>query len=171
MLEALQSLGTFTVMPREEVLGNEYYVEETKDPSKKMNLAWYFPKGYREAKLKKKSAIAFCEALGVDAVLMIEFKHSLSSESTSTGFGVTKSEETTSIALKGEITMFDSTGKELISGSAKSRSMPRRMAQSWSGSGDSIAFEKEQNIADEARLWPELLQDFLNELEEDLAQE
>lgn len=169
VLEALQSLGTFTVMPREDVLANEHYVDETKDPAKKLNLAWYFPKGYRQAKLKKKSAIEFCEELGVDAVLMIEFKHSMSAKGSST-FGV-YSKETTFIALKGEITMFDSSGKELISGSAKSDSLPRRMTQGWGDQEDGVSFEKERDVADKEGLWPTLLAGFLEELEKDLAAE
>jgi hypothetical protein len=169
VLEALQSLGTFSVMPREEVLSHEYYVDETNDPSKKLNLSWYFPKGYREAKLKKKSAIAFCEELGVDAVLLIEFKHSSSSKSSST-MGI-YGKETTFIALKGEITMFDSTGKELISGSAKSESLPLRTTQGWGDQDDGISFEKEQDVADEEEFWPTLLAGFLGELEKDLAAE
>lgn len=169
VLELLQTLGTFTVVPREEVLANEYYIDETKDPSKKFNLAWYFPKGYREVKVKKKSAIAFCEELGVDAVLLIDFKHAMKGKSSST-FGV-YSKETTFIALQGEITMFDSTGKELISGSAKSESLPRRMTQGWGDQDDGISFEKEQDVADEEGLWPTLLAGFLGELEKDLQAE
>jgi hypothetical protein len=59
----------------EEVLANELYQSETKDPESKLALNWYFPKGYQVIKLKKKNAVALCEALGVDAVVLIEFKH------------------------------------------------------------------------------------------------
>ena len=167
VLEALQVLGPFTFMPREEVLASEYYQAETKDPSKKLNLAWYFPKDYREAKLKKKSAIAFCEELGVDAVMLIEFKHAMSSKGSST-FGV-YSKETKFVALKGEITLFDSTGKELISGSSKSDSLPRSMTQGWGQVDEGVSFEKERDVTDEEGLWPTLLAGFLEELEKDLA--
>ena len=169
VLEALQTVGTFKVMPREEVLASEFYQAETKDPSKKLNLAWYFPKGYREAKLKKKSAIEFCEELGVDAVLLIEFKFAKKANSSST-FGI-RNKETTFIALKGDITMFDSTGKELISGSAKSESMPRRFSQGWGNQDDGISFGTEEDATDAATLWPTLLQGYLEDLNRDLGAE
>lgn len=167
VLEALQALGTFTVVPREEVLASEFYQAETKDPSKKLNLSWYFPKGYREAKLKKKSAIEFCEELGVDAVLLIEFKHATKSSSSST-FSI-RNKETTFIALKGEITMFDSAGKELISGSAKSESMPRKFTQGWGNEDDGVSFSSEEDVTDEAVLWPTLLQGYLDDLNKELG--
>lgn len=167
VLEALQALGTFSVIPREEVLANEFYQSSTKDPSKKLNLAWYFPKDYREVKLKKKSAAALCEALGVDAVLLIEFKHALSEQSSSTlgVFGKKKS----FIALKGEITMFDRTGKEVIAGSAKSESMVRSTSQSWGNQDDGVSFEKGREAADMDTFWSALLSDFLEELNKDLS--
>jgi hypothetical protein len=169
VLEALQALGTFSVMPREEVLANEFYQSSTKDPSKKFNLAWYFPKDYREVKLKKKSAKAFCEALGVDAVVLIEFKHALS-ESSSTTLGVFgKSKK--SIALKGEITMFDRDGTEIISGSAKSDSMVRSTSQSWGDQDDGVSFEKEQDAANMDQFWSTLLTGYLEDLQQDLGQE
>ena len=166
VLEALQALGTFALMPREEVLANEFYQSETKDPAKKRNLAWYFPKDYREVKLKKKSAIALCEALGVDAVLLIEFKHA-GSESTSTTLGVFGKSKS-SIALKGEITMFDRTGKEVISGSAKSDSMVRSEGRSWGNQDNGVSFEKEQDAPNMDEFWATLLTGFLQDLDKDL---
>ena len=169
VLEALQTLGTFSVIPREDVLANELYQSSTKDPAKKRNLAWYFPKDYREIKLKKKSAMALCEALGVDAVVLIQFKHALS-ESTSTTLGVFgKSKK--SIALKGEITMFDKAGKEIISGSAKSDYMVRSTGQSWGPQDEGVSFEKEQDAANMDQFWPTLLSGFLEDLHKDLGRE
>ena len=44
VMEALQSLGPFTVMPREEVLANEFYQSETKDrPRQQQNCPAAFP--------------------------------------------------------------------------------------------------------------------------------
>jgi hypothetical protein len=169
VLEVLQALGTFSVMPREDVLANELYQSSTKDPSKKFNLAWYFPKDYREIKLKKKNAKALCEALGVDAVVMIEFKHAMSESSSSTlgVFGKSKK----SIALKGEITMFDRQGTEIISGSAKSDSMVRSTSQSWGDQDDGVSFEKEQDAANMDQFWSALLTGYLEDLQKDLGQE
>jgi hypothetical protein len=167
VLEALQALGTFTLMPREEVLANEFYQSETKDPAKKRNLSWYFPKGYREVKLKKKSAVALCEALGVDAVVLIEFKHA-GSESSSTTLGVFGKSKS-SIALKGEITMFDRTGTEVISGSAKSDSMVRSESKSWGDADNGVSFEKEQDGPNMDEFWSTLLVGFLQDLDNDLS--
>ena len=129
VLEVLQALGTFTVIPREEVLANELYLSETKDPESKLALNWYFPKGYRVIKLKKKNAVALCEALGVDAVMLIEFKHGGGTKGSS--WGGVYSKKKTIIALNGEITMFDRNGKELISGSAKSEKMEKGSTRGW----------------------------------------
>ena len=169
VLEAVQALGTFSVIPREEVLANEFYQSSTKDPSKKLNLAWYFPKDYREVKLKKKTAQALCEALGVDAVLLIEFKHALSEQSSSTlgVFGKKKS----STALKGEITMFDRSGKELIAGNARSEYMVRSTSQSWGNQDNGVSFEKDREAADMDTFWSALLSGFLQELDKDLRPE
>ncbi len=102
VLEMLKGLGTFTVMPREEVLANELYQSETKDPESKMALNWYFPKGYQVIKLKKKNAKALCEALGVDAVVLIEFKHAGGTQGSNWGGVYNKSKKL--IGLNGEIT-------------------------------------------------------------------
>lgn len=169
VLEALQALGTFSVMPREDVLANDYYQSSTKDPSKKRNLSWYFPKDYREVKLKKGGAKALCEALGVDAIVLIEFKHALS-ESTQSTLGVFgKSKK--SIALKGEITMIDRAGTEIISGSAKSESMVRSTGQSWGNQEDGVSFEKERDAANIDQFWSALLTGYLDDLKKDLGQE
>lgn len=169
VLAAMQELGSFSVVPREEVLGNEFYQSSTNDPTKKRNLAWYFPKGYREVKLKKKSAAELCEALGVDAVVLIEFKHALSESSSTTlsVFGKTKS----SIALKGEITMFDKTGNEIIAGSAKSDSMVRSTSKSLGNENESGSIGKEQDAANMDTFWSDLLSGFLVELDKDFMQD
>lgn len=169
VLEIVRSLGAFRVLPREEVLANEYYQSLSKDPSKKINLSWYFPKDYREIKLKKNSAAALCEALGVDAVMLIQFKHAISETSSSTlgVFGKKKK----SLALKGEITMFDKTGSEIISGSAKSESMVRSTSKSWGNEDDGVSFEKEQDGSDMDTFWDTLLSGFLADLEKDIKSE
>lgn len=120
VMKALQTLGPFTVMPREEVLASEFYQDESKDPAKKLNILWYFPKGYREFKLKKKSAIALCEALGVDAVILIQFNSHGSTKDSDWGVYSTS---TKIFELRGEISIFDSSGEKLISGKTKSRQL------------------------------------------------
>jgi len=169
VLETLRALGAFSVMPREEVLANEFYQSSTKDPSKKRNLAWYFPKDYREIKLKKQSAKALCEALGVDAIVLIEFKHALS-ESTTTTLGIFGKGKK-SIALKGEITMFGRDGTEIISGSAKSDSMVRSTSQSLGGQDNGVSLDKEQDAPNMDQFWSGLLTGYLEDLRKDLGQE
>jgi hypothetical protein len=168
VLEALQALGTFTVMPREEVLANEFYQSETKDPESKLALNWYFPKGYQVIKLKKKNAVALCEALGVDAVVLIEFKHAGGSKGTSWG-GVYNKEQK-SFALDGEITMFDRNGKELISGSAKSEKMEKSRTRGWGDQDDGVSVEVDAGQANPDEFYPGLLSGFLEDLHKDLSQ-
>ena len=73
IMEAFARNGAFSVIPRSAVFENPLYQSSTKDPAKKLMINWYFPYEYRSIKLKKGNAIALCEALGVDAVVQIEF--------------------------------------------------------------------------------------------------
>lgn len=155
VLEAVQALGTFNIIPREDVLANEFYQSSTKDPSKKLIRNWYFPKGYREVKLNKKSAVALCEALGVDAVMLIEFEHARANHS----LGTTSIYDDKNITLKGEITMFDSTGKKVIAGNAESKSTW------WSMDGSVGNRQYHGNVVES---WPALLDSFLEDLQKDL---
>lgn len=167
VLEVLQGLGTFTVIPREAVLANEVYQSETKDPESKLTLNWYFPKDYRVIKLKKKNAIALCEALGVDAVVLIEFKHAGGKKSSSFGGVYTKSR--TEIALKGEITMFDRTGNEVISGSTKSEKLLRGTSHGWGDQDNGGAVEIEHDAENMDEFYFGLLSSYLEELNKDLG--
>ena len=168
VLEALQSLGTFTVIPREEVLANELYQSETKDPESKLALNWYFPKGYQVIKLKKKNAVALCEALGVDAVVLIEFKHAGGTKGSN--WGGVYSKKKTIIALNGEITMFDRTGKELISGSAKSEKLEKGSTRGWGDQDNGISVEVDAGKANPDEFYPGLLSSYLHELNKELSQ-
>jgi hypothetical protein len=167
VLEVLQGLGTFSVIPREEVLANELYQSETKDPESKLAANWYFPKDYRVIKLKKKNAIALCEALGVDAVVLIEFKHAGGKKTSSYGGVYSKSK--TEIALKGDITMFDRTGNEVISGSVKSEKLLRGTSQGWGDQDDGISVETEHDAADMDGFYHGLLSSYLDKLNRDLG--
>ena len=168
VLEVLQALGTFTVIPREEVLANELYLSETKDPESKLALNWYFPKGYRVIKLKKKNAVALCEALGVDAVMLIEFKHGGGTKGSS--WGGVYSKEKTVIALDGEITMFDRNGKELISGTAKSETLEKGSTRGWGDQDNGVSVEVEAGSANPDEFYPGLLSGFLADLNKDLSE-
>ena len=167
VLEALQSLGTFSVIPREEVLANELYQSETKDPESKLIANWYFPKDYRVIKLKKKNAVALCEALGVDAVVLIEFKHAGGTKGST--WGGVYSKKKTEIALQGEITMFDRNGKELISGSTKSEKMEKGSTRGWGDQDNGISVEVEAGSADPDEFYPGLLSSYLDNLNKDLS--
>ena len=167
VLEALQGLGTFTVTPREEVLANDLYQSETKDPESKLIANWYFPKDYRVIKLKKKNAVALCEALGVDAVVLIEFKHSGGKKSS--GFGGVYTKSKTEIALKGDITMFDRTGNEVISGSIKSEKLLRESSRGWGDQDSGISVEVDAGTANMDEFYYGLLSSYLEELNKDLG--
>lgn len=167
VMEMLQALGTFTVMPREEVLANEFYQAETKDPESKMALNWYFPKGYQVIKLKKKNAVKLCEALGVDAVVLIEFKHAGGSQGSSWGGVYNKSK--TLIALNGEITMFDRNGKELISGSAKSEKLEKSSTRGWGDQDNGVSVEVEAGRANPDEFYAGLLSGFMADLNKELS--
>ena len=168
VLEVLQGLGTFSVIPREEVLANELYQSETKDPESKLILNWYFPKDYRVIKLKKKKAVALCEALGVDAVVLIEFKHAGGTKGSS--WGGVYSKKRTEIALNGEITMFDRTGKEVISGSVKSEKLEKGSTRGWGDEDNGISVEVEAGSANPDEFYPGLLSSYLDKLNKDLSQ-
>ena len=177
VMSALQTLGPFTVMPREEVLANEFYQSETKDPAKKLMLNWYFPKGYREVKLKKKSAIALAEALGVDAVILIELDSTGHTERKSygdpldVGYGDVYATSTKIIQLKGEITMFDSSGKELISGKTKSDKLDGATTQSWGSAasgGEGGGYEREREAPKHGNVYQKILDSFMERLNRQL---
>jgi hypothetical protein len=168
VLEALRALGTFTVIPREEVLANELYQSETKDPESKLAMNWYFPKGYQVIKLKKKNAVALCEALGVDAVVLIEFKHGGGTKGSS--WGGVYSKEKTLTSLKGEITMFDRNGKELISGSTKSETLEKGSTRGWGNQDNGVSVEVDAGKANPDEFYPGLLSSYMSELNEDLSQ-
>ena len=168
VMEMLQGLGAFDVIPREQVLSNELYQSETKDPESKMALNWYFPKGYQVIKLKKKNAVALCEALGVDAVVLIEFKHAGGTKGS--GIGGIYNKTKTEIALKGEITMFDRSGKEVISGSVKSEKLLRGTSQGWGDQENGISINTEQDAPNMDEFYPGLLSSYLLELDKSLSQ-
>ena len=177
VMAALQTLGPFTVMPREEVLANEFYQSETKDPAKKLLANWYFPKGYREVKLKKKSAIALAEALGVDAVILIELDSRGHTEGKNwgdplgVGYGDVYGKHTEIIQLKGEITMFDSSGKELISGKTKSKKLEGATTQSWGSAasgGEGIGYEIQHEAPKLGNVYQKTLDSFMERLKRQL---
>ena len=168
VMEVLQGLGTFSVIPREEVLANELYQSETKDPESKLSLNWYFPKGYQVIKLKKKNAMALSEALGVDAVVLIEFKHAGGTKGSS--FGGVYSKTKTEIALEGEITMFNSSGKEVISGTTKSEKLLRGTSQGWGDQDNGISVNTEQDAPNIDQFYSGLLNSYLVELDKSLSQ-
>ena len=168
VMEMLQGLGSFAVLPREEVLANELYQSETKDPESKLALNWYFPKDYQVIKLKKKNAVALCEALGVDAVVLIEFKHAGGTKGS--GIGGIYNKTKTEIALKGEITMFDRSGKEVISGSVKSEKLLRGTSQGWGDQENGISINTEQDAPNMDEFYPGLLSSYLLELDKNLSQ-
>ena len=167
VLEALQALGTFTVIPREEVLANELYQSETKYPESKLAMNWYFPKGYQVIKLKKKNAAALCEALGVDAVVLIEFKHAGGTQGSNWGGVYNKSKKL--IGLNGEITMFDRNGTELISGSAKSEKLEKSSTRGWGDQDDGVSVEVEAGRANPDEFYAGLLSGFLADLNKELS--
>jgi len=168
VMEVLQGLGTFSVIPREEVLANELYQSETKDPESKLSLNWYFPKGYQVIKLKKKNAMALSEALGVDAVVLIEFKHAGGTKGSS--FGGVYSKTKTEIALEGEITMFNSSGKEVISGATKSEKLLRGTSHGWGDQDNGISVNTEQDAPNIDEFYYGLLSSYLIELDKGLSQ-
>jgi hypothetical protein len=168
VMEMLQGLGAFDVIPREQVLSNELYQSGTKDPEKKLALNWYFPKGYQVIKLKKKNAVALCEALGVDAVVLIEFKHAGGTKGSS--FGGVYSKTKTEIALEGEITMFDRSGKEVISGATKSEKLLRGTSQGWGDQDNGISINTEQDAPNIDEFYYGLLSSYLIELDKSLSQ-
>ena len=168
VMEMLQGLGAFDVIPREQVLSNELYQSETKDPESKLALNWYFPKDYQVIKLKKKNAVALCEALGVDAVVLIEFKHAGGTKGT--GIGGIYNKTKTEIALQGEITMFDSNGKEVISGATKSEKLLRGTSQGWGDQDNGISVNTEQDAPNIDQFYSGLLNSYLVELDKSLSQ-
>jgi hypothetical protein len=68
------------------------------------------------------------------------------------------------VALKGEIMMFDRTGKELISGSAKSQALPRNTTQGWGDQDNGVSIEKHQEVANMDEFWSALLDGFLAQM-------
>jgi hypothetical protein len=169
VMEMLQGLGEFEIIPREDVLANELYQSGTKDPESKMALNWYFPKGYQVIKLKKKNAVALCEELGVDAVVLIEFKHAGGTSGSS--FGGVYNKSKTEIALQGEITMFNSSGKEVISGATKSEKLLRGTSQGWGDQDNGISINTEQDAPNIDEFYHSLLDSYLISLSNSLSKQ
>lgn len=167
VLQLLQKAGSFSVLPQEEVFASALYQSSTKDPKSKLAANWYFPGQFRVIDLKKKGAMALCEALGVDAVLQISFKHDESESSTAVSgvFGKTKSY----LALKGEITMIDKAGNVLISGSVKSDSLVRSSTRTWGDEEGAGAVEINRDAPGIDDLYSKLLNDYLEKLGKALA--
>jgi hypothetical protein len=170
IVEILQKTHSFELVSKETVFSNERYQALSKDPKKRWALNWYFPGEYRDLKKNKKHATALAKALDVDAVLWIHFKHAESSKSTSV-LGAYKKEKGY-IRLNGEITLLNRSGKQLISGSVKSRKMQRSVEQSVGAVGDlasgiEIDVHKGKPEADE--LWYPLIESYLINLEVELA--
>jgi hypothetical protein len=67
--------------------------------------------------------------------------------------------------------MFDSSGKELISGNAKSEKTVRATSQGWGNPDSGISIESEQEAADIDSIWYSMLANYLDELNKDLTQE
>ena len=169
VMEAIRRGGTFTLMDPAAVLTNEIYISSTKDPNKKLIQNWYFPEGYRDIKLKKKNAIALCEALGVDAVVQLSFKHSLSSTSSST-LGVFN-KKTEFKSLKGEITMIDKNGKTLISGSLKSEKFEEGTTRSYSIPGNGVEINPDHDKPAAPDLFDNMLNGYMMTLSRELGHE
>jgi hypothetical protein len=169
VLELLQKGGTFVVIPQEEVFANALYQSSTKDPESKLVANWYFPDQFRVIKLKKKDAMALCEALGVDAVVEINFKHAGGTSGSSTMGMFSKSK--TSYALAGEITMIDKNGKTMISGSAKSDKSVKRSGRSFGNEDSGIAIDGGGTEADAGEFYSGLLNSYMEELSKELGYE
>jgi hypothetical protein len=165
IVEKLQKVQPFELVSKETVFANEQYQSLSKDPKKRWALNWYFPGEYRDMKKDKKNAVALAEALDVDAVLWIHVKHGRSSKS-SGGFG--KSKKNNFINLKGELTLFDRAGKQLISGSVKSKKLLKSSSQSF-GAGDGVEIELADGSTRADELWFPLLESYLANLEMELA--
>jgi len=164
-LDAIAKGGSFTVIPSSEIFPNEQYQATTTDSAKKKALNWYFPEEYRVIKLKKNNAKALCEALGVDAVVQIHFSYS----------GRVKSQGTTGISwgksyvvMKGEITMIDSNGNTLVSGSIKSDKVQESSGIEL-GDSESSSVGIGTSETGVSVLYPSLLTSFLEKLEKELG--
>lgn len=161
-MEVVGRGASFTIMDPASVLENEVYVKSTKDPEKKLAANWYFPEGYRDIKLKKQNAIQLCEALGVDAVVQLAFKHTVSN-STSTTIGVfSKSKK--SVGMKGEIIMIDKNGNTLISGSVKSDKLLKEAGRSYNIPGEGVTIEPDAEKTDKDVFYNGLLNGYLVEM-------
>jgi len=130
VLALIAVAGDFEVIPPSEVVANPQYESLTDDISKFHGYNNYYPHGYRRIKLSKakKEAVALCSALGVDAVVQVDFGGYGKSSSSGNVFTGTKTN--TAIVLSGEVTMIDKNGAILVSGKAKSA--PIHEGSSWS---------------------------------------
>jgi hypothetical protein len=130
-------------------------------------LNWYFPEGYRVIKLAKANPAALCEALGVDAVVQIDFSYSGKCGTNSVG-GISWGKNF--MVMKGEITMIDKNGKTLVSGNIKSdkvlESSGMELGNSES-SGGSTGFKTGET--EDSKLYPDLLTSFLDHLAKELG--
>jgi hypothetical protein len=165
-MQAIGKGGAFTVIPHSEVVENPLYQTSTTDPEKKLALNWYFPDGYRVIKLKKANAVALCEALGVDAVVQIDFSYSGKGGTNSVG-GISWGKNF--LVMKGEITMIDKNGKTLVSGHIKSDKVKESSGMSIGdseSSGGSTEIPTSETAA--SKLYPDLLTSFLDNLAKNL---
>lgn len=166
----LQKVKAFELHSQKEVFSNSEYQALSRDPAKRINLSWYFPKEFRDLKRSKSNATALAKALDVDAVLWIQFTHKESESSTTTlgAFGKSKKY----IRLMGEITLFDRAGNEIVSGSLKSAKIlksSRRAFGAVGGEASGIEIETAKNTTTADDLWFPLLESYLNELNAELV--
>jgi hypothetical protein len=170
VIEVLQKTIDFDLAQQEDVFGNEQYQSLSKDPTKRMNLAWYFPGDFRDLKRSKANASKLAEALGVDAVLWVQFTHK-ESESTMTTLGAFGKKKKF-IRLKGEVTLFDRSGNKLISGSVKSREILKSTRRAIGAVGEyasGIEIQTQKSVIAADDLWFPLLEDYLAKLEAGLV--
>jgi hypothetical protein len=166
VLEVIQMKQAFEVIPQGEVFANGEYQSLSKDPSKRINLAWYFPNDFRDLKRNKANASKLAVALDVDAVLWIQFTHKSSGSNVTTLGSFGKQKEY--VRLKGEITLFDRSGKKLISGSVKSKEILKSTRRAIGAVGEyatGIEIQTQKKVIAADDLWFPLLEDYLANLE------
>jgi len=163
VLEIIGAGGNFEAIEPAKVVANPQYESLTDEISKFHGYNNYYPHGYRRIKLSKakKEAAAFCEALGVDAVVQIRFTGH--SESTSSGNVFSGTRTNTALVQTGEVTMIDKNGKVLISG--KSSSGPIQ-----AGSSRSVgSIEFDTSSSKPTGLHANLMSSYLGHLRQDLG--
>ena len=166
VIEALQKTKAFEVTAQGDVFASAEYQSLSKDPTKRKNLAWYFPGDFQDLKSNKSNASKLAEALGVDAVLWVQFTHK-ESESTMTTLGAFGKKKKF-VKLKGEVTLFDRSGNKLISGSVKSKKILKSTRRAIGAVGDyasGIEIQTQKKVIAADDLWFPLLEDYLVKLE------